>query len=578
MGIAYKEMIFGVVGGLGLFLIGMGMMSDGLKKAAGQRLRKMLESMTRKPLVGFGVGTLITAVIQSSSATTVIVIGLVNAGLLTLRQAICVVFGTNVGTTVTAWIVSLTGLDMGAFKITSYALPAVGIGFLIEVLGKRRNITNAGRILIGFGMLFIGLGFMEDAFSGLEKSESVVNLLASLGSRPLLALLAGTAVTMLIQSSSASIAIVQLLAMNGAFGADWGNALNVAIPFVLGANIGTTITAQIASFGTNLGARRTAWAHTTFNVIGAGIALPFVYVGWFGRLVHFLAPWELGPSTIGMAIAVGHTTFNVLNALVFLPFVGTVERFLTTAVRPRKGEIVFRPVVLEQHLLETPVLAIDQARREMVRMAVTAKEAVLSAIAGLVDGNWKNLEMARKAEDLTDNFQYEITSYLAALSTKELSDDISIELPVLLHSVNDLERIGDHAVNIAEIAERKIEQKIVFSQEALDEIATVQNEATQMFDRMIGALEKNDTQLAAAALTNEKKLNGMQMDFRRNHVQRMTNGICTAQSGLIFIDLVDNVEKIGDHLTNIAQAVIGGLQWDGADENSLSGKYEVPPL
>ena len=566
MEIAYKEVIFGVVGGLGLFLIGMGMMSDGLKKAAGQKLKKLLESMTKKPIIGFGVGTLMTAVIQSSSATTVIVIGLVNAGLLTLRQAICVVFGTNVGTTITAWVVSLTGLEMGAFKITTYALPAVGIGFLIEILGKRRKVTNAGRILIGFGMLFIGLGFMEDAFAGLERSETVVNLLASLGNKPLLALLAGTVVTTLLQSSSASIAIVQLLAMNGAFGQDWGNALNVAIPFVLGSNIGTTITAQIAAFGTNLGARRTAWAHTTFNILGAAVALPFVYVGWFGELVHFIAPWQLGPATIGMEIAVGHTTFNVLNAIIFLPFTRQIERLLTILIRPKKGEIILRPVVLEQHLLDTPVLAIDQARREMVRMVATAKSAVVNAIAGLVKDGWKNLETTRKAEDLTDHFQYEITSYLAVLSTKELSDDLSIELPVLLHSVNDLERIGDLAVNITEIAERKIDQKIVFSQEALDEIAAANNEITEMFTKITGALEKNDIQLANDALINENNLNNMQMDFRRNHVQRMTNGLCSACSGLIFIDLIDNVEKIGDHLTNIAQAVIGGLQWDGLEQ------------
>jgi phosphate:Na+ symporter len=576
MDFSYQQMIFGIVGGLGLFLIGMGMMSDGLKRAAGQRLKQLLESMTKQPLMGFGVGSLITALIQSSSATTVIVIGLVNAGLLTLRQAICVIFGTNVGTTATAWIVSLTGLDMGAFNITRYALPAVGVGFLLEVAGKRRMLTNGGRMLVGFGILFIGLGFMEDAFAGIEDSQTVVTFLASLGTRPILALLAGTVVTIAIQSSSAAIAIVQLLAMSGAFGEQWGNALDASIPFVLGANIGTTITAQIAAFRANLGARQTAWAHTAFNVLGAAIALPFVYVGWYGDIVRAIAPWELGPTTIGMAIAVGHTTFNVLNSIIFLPFAGLLEEMLITVVRPRRGEVIVRPVVLEKHLLDTPVLAVVQARREMVRMASTAKDAVTSAIAGLVDGNWKNLEMARVWEDHTDNFQYEITSYVAELSTKELSDDVSIQIPVLLHSVNDLERVGDHAVNIAEIAERKIEQKIVFSQEALDEIATVRSQITEMFDKIVGALEKNDSALASSALVNEKKLNGMQVDFRRNHVQRMTGGICTAQSGLIFIDLIDNVEKVGDHLTNIAQAVIGGLQWDGADQNALSGKYEPP--
>jgi len=229
----------------------------------------------------------------------------------------------------------------------------------------------------------------------------------------------------------------------------------------------------------------------------------------------------------------------------------------------REEELAQKPVVLERHLFNTPVIALEQAKREINRMAKTAKRAVNSAIRGLVDNDRAKLNSAMQTEDIIDELQYEITSYLAALSSKELSEKLSAGLPVLLHTVNDLERIGDHAVNIVEIAERKIDQKLSFSDSALDEAAQLTNEANQMFDFIIAALENDDTEAAKSALLNEEHLNKMQMDFRGSHVQRMTDGVCSPQTGLIFIDLVDNVEKIGDHLTNIAQAVIGGLQWNG---------------
>lgn len=557
-----KEMIFGTIGGLGLFLFGMGLMSDGLKKVAGRKLKNILESMTKRALTAFLVGTGVTALVQSSSATTVMVVGFVNAGLLTLKQAICVIIGTNVGTTATAWLVSISGL--GALKITTYALPAVGVGFLLEVLGKTRKTKSIGQILLGFGILFLGIGFMKDAFGPLEKSPRVQELFISLGDKPILAILAGLVVTMLLQSSSASIAIVQLLAMGGAFGSNWETALNVAIPFVLGSNIGTTITAQIAALRTNLNARRAAWAHTVFNVFGCLIAYPFVHFGLFSSLVYIVAPWKLGHSTIAPCIALAHTIFNVANSGIFLPIAGLLEKLVVRLVPERPGDAAARPVILEEHLLDTPEIALEQVKREIIRMAKTAKEALMRSVNGIINDDRMNLESIRPIEDFIDSFQLQITSYLSALSSRHLSDEISIELPVLLHTVNDLERIGDHAVNIVEIAERKIEQKLSFSNSALAEAEQLRREIDQMFDNIIAALENNNIKAAkTAVLTNENNLNKIQIDFRRSHVQRMSEGICSAEAGLIFIDLVDNVEKTGDHLTNIAQAIIGGLQWEG---------------
>ena len=258
-----------------------------------------------------------------------------------------------------------------------------------------------------------------------------------------------------------------------------------------------------------------------------------------------------------------------------MPLVDIVEKMVTAMIPAKSGEETLRSVVLDRRLLSTPVIAIDQVRREIIRMTHSAKEAVSHAVEGLVENERKKLEIARKKEDVTDGFQYEITSYLAALSTREISNEVSSELPVLLHTVNDLERVGDHAVNIAEIAERKIEQKITFSDSANAESQEMVDEVYNMFEGIVVALQANDPKQANSVLVSENKLNRMQVDFRRNHVQRMTEGSCSAHAGLIFIDLVDNIEKIGDHLTNIAQSVIGGLQWDGIDGNTLTGEYDA---
>ncbi len=556
-----KDMIFGTAGGLGLFLFGMIQMSEGLKKAAGKKLKNILESMTRNRVAGCMVGAGVTALIQSSSAATVMVVSFVNAGLLTLKQAISVIIGTNVGTTATAWLVSISGLE--AFKITDYALPAIGLGFGLWIFGKRQGMRNTGQILLGFGILFIGIWFMKNSFAPLKDNDQVHTALIWFGHYPILAVLAGTGITMLLQSSSASVAMIQVLAYQGAFGNDWQSVLLVVIPFILGDNIGTTITAQLAALQANRNARRAAWAHTMFNVMGACIF--FWFIGPIGRLVKMITPWELHQGTIAVSIAVTHTSIKVCEAVLFLPLTSVLELIAIRLVPDRPGDLVIQPTVLERHLLATPELAMDQARREIVRMAQTAKRAVEQAIEGLIEDNRRKLEKARTTEDITDNLQYEITSYLASLSEKELSVEMSVELPVLLHTVNDLERVGDHAVNIVEIAERKIGQKLSFSNSALAEAAQLKEEAESMCDDIIAALENNDAEAAKSALVYENNLNKMQIDFRRNHVQRMTDGVCSAETGLIFIDLVDNIEKIGDHLTNIAQAVIGGLQWDGAE-------------
>ena len=554
-----KGIIFGVVGGLGLFLFGMGLMSDGLKKIAGQKLKSLLESLTKHRVIGVIVGALTTALIQSSSATTVMTVGFVNAGLLTLKQALGVVLGANIGTTITAALVSI----LAVFKISDFALPMVGIGFLIAVIGKTQKTRSFGHILVGFGILFLGIDFMKEAFSPLKDDQNVNNALIWLGRNPILAVLAGTVITMLLQSSSASIAMIQMLAFQGAFGTDWHTVLQVTIPFVLGDNIGTTITAQIAAIRTSRNAKRAAMGHTIFNVIGVMYMLPLVWMGWYDHAIEWITPGQLNEETIMRYIFFAHFAFNVFNVIIFLPLINGLAAIVLKILPVTQAELAQKPVVLERHLLETPVIALEQTEREIIRMAQTAKKALTHAIDGILQDDRKKLASVMEIEDFIDTFQIEITSYLSELSQVQLSDEVSVKLPVLLHTVNDLERIGDHAVNIVEIAQRKIDQKLSFSDYAMAEAGQIRTEIDEMFEDIITALEHDDIEAAKSALTKEAKLNKMQIDFRRSHVERMTNGICTAETGLIFIDLVDNIEKIGDHLTNIAQAIIGGLQWEG---------------
>jgi phosphate:Na+ symporter len=545
----------------------MVLMSGGLKRIAGQKLKKILESMTGTPFKAFLVGAGVTAVIQASGATTVMAIGLVNAGMLTLRQAIGVIIGSNVGTTVTAWLVSISG----ALNITLYSLPAVGVGFLLHIRGRTRKLKGIGEVLLGFGILFLGIGFMKDSFAPLRESPRVHELFVSLSGKPILSICVGIVVTVLLQSSSAFIGIVQILAMQGAFGSNWEAALNVSIPFILGSNIGTTITAQLAALQANRNAKRAAWAHTMFNVLGSVIAYPFAYFGLYRAFVQMISPWELGPSTIASEIAIAHTMFNVVNSGIFLLLIGVLEKVVVKLVPKIPSEVAMSPVVLEKHLLDAPEIALEQAKREIVRMAKTAKRAFRQSIDGIMEDDGKKLGSVAEIEDFIDSLQFEITSYLSALSGHAISDGVSVRLPVLLHAVNDLERIGDHAVNIVEIAQRKIDQKLTFSESALAEAELLRKNADQMFDDVIEALENGDIRAAKAALAIERQINKAQVDFRRSHVQRMSEGACTAEAGLIFIDLVDNVEKIGDHLTNIAQAAIGGLQWSDVEPKISSG-------
>ena len=554
MGGSYMEMkmvLFPMIGGLGFFFFGMQIMSEGLKGLAGDRLKKILHMATKIPVIGIMVGAVVTCLIQSSSATTVMAVGFVNAGLLQLKQAICVVMGANIGTTMTAWLVS----SMSVFKITNYALPAIGLGFGFMTFGKTRKLRFFGKALMGFGLLFVGLSFMKDGFTPLKDSQYVKDVFIALSDSPILGVLVGVVFTVILQSSSATIAIVQVLAFNGLI------TLEAAIPIILGDNIGTTITAQLAAIGTNLAARRTAMSHTLFNVIGVLYMLVFVYTGWYVKALQFIVPGTVTTVNIMFYIALAHSAFNVMNTVIFIPFIGWLERASIFLVPKRKDAVEMGTQFLEKHLLDTPPIALEQAGKETVRMLEMACSSVSAAMKSLIQKDRKGVRLVSNLEQAVDNLQSEITQYLVELSQRNLSEEESEELPVLIHSVNDAERIGDHAENIAELAIEGIEEKLSFSKEAQTELGLMIKELEKMMVASKEALKGGDKEKAEKVLEHEINLNRFQNELKRGHVKRLNTGSCDIKTGMIFMDLVDNIEKIGDHLSNIAQGILSGMRW-----------------
>ena len=541
-----KDLIIFLVGGLGMFLLGMRLMSDGLKATSSERAKNILTLLTKNRIIAVLLGAGLTALIQSSSGMTVITVGLVNSGLLTLRQAIGVIMGANIGTTLTAWLVSFTG----AFKISEYALLGVGIGFFLTLLPRGKGYHARGQVLIGLGLLFLGLDFMKDAFHPLRNSETVIHAFQTLSVHPILAVLVGAFFTVLLQSSSATIAIVQLLAFQGLID------FNAAVPLVLGENIGTTITAQIAALNTNTNARRAAMAHTLFNVIGVAYMLPLVALGIYQKFINDIVPGQMTTSNIMIYIAVAHSAFNIINTTLMTPLIGYLEKLSVLLTRKSKAEINGSPVYLDKRLLSSAPAAMLQARKEVHRMAEMAREALDLSFYAFTHRDAGNLKKISFLEDAIDNLQTEITDYLIKISQQNLESEQSEELPVWMHSVNDLERIGDHTENLAELTERAIRVRMKLPDEANEELLTIYMLLKEMHDHIILAITADLRERAYKALACEDKINNLYIEFRDNQIQRLNAGVSTAMDGVIFIDVLNNLEKIGDHLTNIAQAVM----------------------
>ncbi len=554
-----KELIFGLTGGLGLFFIGMRFMSEGLQKAAGDRLRKILETLTNNRVVGAFAGLAVTSIIQSSSATTVMAVSFVNAGLMTLNQAIGIVLGANVGTTVTAQII--------AFKIHHYALPAIGLGVGLRLFAKGDRWRFIGEVIMGFGMLFYGLALMKGAMEPLKESPVVREFFVKFDRNPLFGVLAGTILTMMMQSSSVTIGITMTLAASGLL------SFYGAVALGLGGNIGTTITAQLASIGTNTSARRAAQVHTLFNVIGVIYIL--LLLPYFITLVDWLTPgapdfiintaaqakrfgMELGDKPyIPRHIANAHTFFNVVNTLVFLPLLGVLARVSSWIIPQRREEEEFHLVFLDTKFLDSPPLAIEQARSETVRMGEVSLTMVDGVMEAFFANTTKGLDLVRRREDIVDLLQREIISFLVRTSQSPLSPDNSKEINSIIHMVNNIERVGDHTENLCNLVERKVRSKLPFTEMATEDIREIYSVSREFLVSVINGVREKNHYIKPEADALERRINHLEDTMRAGHIERLNNGICKVDPGLVFIDMLTSFEKIGDHCFNIAEAVAG---------------------
>ncbi len=531
-------MIVKLVGGLGLFLYGMKLMADSLEKAAGTKLRRGLEVLTTNRFAGALVGCGVTALIQSSSATTVMVVGFVNAGLMTILQAAGVMMGANVGTTITAWIVS--------FDLKAIAPLFVFIGVVMMFL-KKRSVKRIGGIVLGFGLIFVGMEMMSDAMAPLKDMPSFQSLLVSF-KHPVIGILVGTLITMLIQSSSATTGMLVGLASVGAI------TLDSAMYVVLGANLGTCITAILASIGTSKTARRAALFHLFFNVIGVLV---------FSILLQFvpIAAWvsEAVPST-ATQIALFHTIFNVFTLLLLIWYPQPVIKLTGLIIRGEDAMAKRRRFqYIGENLLETPSIAISQTIKEVARMGEIARENYELSMQAFLTPDESKVSLVLEQEQLVNFLNHEITGYLAKVTAQELSaEDASIAAD-LFHIINDIERISDHAENFTEYAMTRIESKIPFSDDALAELREMHSYVSQAVEKSALAFEYNDKELADEVIRIEKIVDDYEGNLKNNHVTRIASGRCTPRAGMIFTDLVTNLERVSDHATNIAYYVTQGI-------------------
>lgn len=543
--------IFGfltLLGGLAMFLFGMDVMGKALERQAGNRLQAVLEKLTSSSVRGFLLGLAATAVIQSSSATTVMVVGFVNSGLMQLHQATGVVLGANVGTTVTAWLLSLTGVEgesllLQLCKPSSFAPVLAIVGIALRMFAKKDKRQNVGSILLGFAILMFGMETMSGAVKPLANDPGFTQMF-TLFSNPILGVLAGTLLTTVIQSSSASVGILQALATTGAV------PYSSAIPIIMGQNIGTCATAMISSVGANRSARRVALVHLYFNLISVAVlfGLYLIVDAALG-----LAFTDMPASAAGIAFV--HTIFNVVATTCMLPFTKWLEKLVCLTIPDAKGEN--EPVAeLDERLLNTPVVALEQSRRVAVDMADAAKRALNDALALVGRYDARAAEAVEALEDRLDRYEDLLGTYLVKLSSREMSADNSREAALLLHMIGDFERIGDHAVNLVETARELFEKKLQFSEGAQREQRVLVDAINDILCLSVGAFERGDLELARRVEPLEQVVDDLTKELRSRHIERLQSGACTIQTGFVLTDFLTNCERVADHCSNIAAALI----------------------
>ncbi|RXT00302.1 Na/Pi cotransporter family protein [Ammoniphilus sp. CFH 90114] len=535
-----QDVLFKFLGGLGIFLFGIKYMGDGLEKSAGDRLRDILEKMTTNPIKGVLAGIIVTVLLQTSSGTTVLAVGFVNAGLMTLRQAIGVIMGANIGTTVTAFIIGI--------KIENYALPIIAAGAILLFFFKKKRLQYMGQIVFGFGMLFYGLKTMGGGLKPLKDLPIFHEMMVDFAENPLLGVIFGTVFTVIVQSSSATIGILQQLASEG------GISLKAALPILFGDNIGTTITAMLAAIGASIAAKRAALTHVIFNLLGTFIAI--LLLPLFYNLVYWLG--EVTQVDVRMQIAYAHGIFNFTNVFIQLPFIGVLAYIVTKIYRDREGEIEFGVKNLDPRFLDNPSVAIGQAEKELLRMANLTKEMLRDSTEYFYTGNEKLSEATKQREDLVDLLEEKIIDYMTkAASEHEIPD--TEKYSSLMYALKDIERMGDHSMNIVELAEYRYNNKLHLSEEANQELREMVDLTSETMAMAIKALEDNDKELAMKVVELEEKVDKMERQLRKTHLKRLNEGVCTGGSGVVFLDIISNLERMADHSMNIAQYVLGEI-------------------
>ncbi len=541
--------MFGFLGGLGMFLYGMSIMADGMQKTAGSRMSSFLGMLTNNRLLAVALGALITAIIQSSGATTVMVVGFVSAGVLNLTQAVGVIMGANIGTTITAWIVSMSQLG-DAFAIMKpgfYAPCIIGVGALLLVFSKKQKKKTIGEILIGLGLLFMGLDFMSGSISPYTDAPIFARAFELLGGNPFLGMLIGALVTALLQSSSASVGILQTLAMNGIV------TTNAAIYITLGQNIGSCVTAMISSAGGSRTAKRAAVIHLTFNIIGA------LLFGILGFVVFAMRPAFAASNISAVQISIFHTIFNLTNTALLFPFANQLVK-LSGLVVKEKEEVL--PVEdeeaaatlkhLDERIFESPAFAVETAALEVVHMGQITMDNVKRALDAILTGNLEEIEDVYKSEKTINNMEKMLTEYLIKVDNLSLTEKQKKVVNNLFYSVSDIERVGDHAENLAEQAEYKVKHNLDFSDTGMTDLKEISDSVVKSFHYAIDARQTGNMDSVRKVSQYEDEVDNLEEELREKHIERLSSGKCEPSSGVVFLDIISNLERISDHAYNLA--------------------------
>lgn len=556
--------ILTMFGGLALFLYGMETMGSGLSRISGGKLERILEKLTDNPIKAVLLGAGVTAVIQSSSATTVMVVGFVNSGIMKLDQAVGIIMGANVGTTITSWILSLSGIESGNFfirllKPSSFSPVLAMVGVCLLLFSKREKKKDAGLIFVGFAILMTGMDTMSGAVKPLAEIPEFANIL-TMFSNPLLGMLCGVLLTAVLQSSSASIGILQALCATGAV------TFGTAFPIIMGQNIGTCITALLSGIGAHKNAKRTALVHLYFNLIGTVVFMTVFYT------LHFVLQFTFMEQPTGaVGIAVVHSAFNIIATILLLPFSKILVKlaYLTIPETAEEKEELDEKTqdleLLDIRFLETPGYALRQSKAVAVQMVLLSQKALLKAIALLESYEEKQVKKVLRLEERVDHYEDELGSYLVRLGSKKLSEQESYQVSMLLHCIGDFERISDHAVNIVETAEELYEKKAAFSRKAKEELQVFTDALCEIVSLMVEAFTKGDMEKALAIEPLEETMDDLSKKLKKRHVERLKTGECTIMLGFALSDLVTNYERISDHCSNIAIALL----------QSQSNGYEV---